>query len=328
MPAFLLNCRHLAVTIKDYRNEKYRIKFVFIVLTIVLLSCNLPVSALNPNFNAIGTPAAESETIATPAGPDYSSARLTIVDLPQGFRELTAEELEALGLSSSQFTNLFTGMLSEAQPVNFAAFTNTNGSFEVIVSVLIVPLTFVERTAVDLYLHDPQRLADNFSGAGGITDLALDESAPTVGESSSSVTFGVPNAPLKMNGGLTVSRRGDAIQVALLFYPDGTVPALASHAVAQIVDEKLIVHQINHTLKSHSRSTSRGIISSLSHASHHLSPRKSPDDIDLLVGRCCCRHIGWFSRFRYLCAQGPGLRSSGIHHHGYRFRPNRLHGTI
>lgn len=216
-----------------------RIKFVFIVLAIVLLSCNLPVSALNPNFNALGTPAAASESIATPAGPDYSSARLTIVDLPQGFRELTTEELEALGLSSSQFTNLFTGMLSEAQPVNFATFTNTNGSFEVIVSVLIVPLTFVERTAVDLYLRDPQRLADNFSGAGGITDLTLDESAPKVGESSSSVTFGVPNAPLKMNGGLTVSRRGDAIQVALLFYPDGTIPALASHAVAQIVDEKL-----------------------------------------------------------------------------------------
>jgi len=219
--------------------KNYRIKFVFLVLTIVLLSCNLPVSALNPNFNAAGTPLAESEVVDTPAGPDYSSARLTLVDLPEGFRELTSEELEALGLSSSQFTNLFTGMLSEALPENFAAFTNTNGSFEVIVSVLIVPLTFVERTAVDLYLRDPQRLADNFSGAEGITDLELDESAAKVGESSSSVTFGVPNAPLKMNGGLTVSRRGDAVQVAVLFYPDGIVPALASSAVAEIVDEKL-----------------------------------------------------------------------------------------
>ena len=159
---------------------------------------------------------------------------------------MTTEELEALGLSSSQFTNIFTGMLSEALPVNFAAFTNTTGSFEVIVSVLIVPLTFVERTAVDLYLKDPQRLADNFSSASGITDLALDESAPPVGESSSSVTFGVPNAPIKMNGGLTVSRRGDAVQVALLFYPDGTVPALASYAVAGIVDEKLSFASINH----------------------------------------------------------------------------------
>ena len=87
-----------------------RITFVFIVLAIVLLSCNLPVSTLNPNFSAVVTPVAEAETITTPTGPDYSSARLTIVDLPQGFRELTTEELEALGLSSSQFTNLFTGM--------------------------------------------------------------------------------------------------------------------------------------------------------------------------------------------------------------------------
>src|SRR3972149_6207949 len=220
MPAFLLNCLHLAVIIEEIGMKIYRIKFVFLVLTIVLLSCNLPVSALNPNFNAAGTPLAESEVVDTPAGPDYSSARLTLVDLPEGFRALPSEELEAL-------------------PENFAAFTNTNGSFEVIVSVLIVPLTFVERTAVDLYLRDPQRLADNFSGAEGITDLVLDESAAKVGESSSSVTFGVPNAPLKMNGGLTVSRRGDAVQVAVLFYPDGTVPALASSAVAEIVDEKL-----------------------------------------------------------------------------------------
>ncbi len=161
--------------------KKYQLKFAIIVLTIVLLSCNLPVSGLNPNFNAIGTPAARSEIVATPAGPDYSSARLTLTDLPQGFRELTPDELESLGLSSSQFTNIFTGMLSEALPVNFAAFTNTTGSFEVIVSVLVVPLTFVERTAVDLYLKDPQRLADNFSSASGITDLTLDESAPPVG---------------------------------------------------------------------------------------------------------------------------------------------------
>jgi hypothetical protein len=219
--------------------KKYRMRFALLILTIVLLSCNLPVSGINPNFNAVGTPAANSEVIAKPAGPDYSSTRLTLTDLPQGFRELTTEELEALGLSSSQFTNIFTGMLSEALPQNFAAFTNTNGSFEVIVSVLIVPLTFLERTAVDLYLRDPQRLADNFSSASGIIDLALDESAPPVGESSSTVTFGVPNTPFKMKGGLTVSRRGDAVQVALLFYPDGTVPALSSSAVAGIVDEKL-----------------------------------------------------------------------------------------
>ena len=142
-------------------------------------------------------------------------------------------------LKENVFTNMFAGMLSEALPENFAAFTNTNGSFEVIVSVIMVPLTALERPVVDLYLRDTQRLANDFSSAGGITGLTNDESSQPVGEASSSVIFGVQDAALKMNGGMTVTRRGEALQIALLFYPDGTQPALASYAVAEIVDGKL-----------------------------------------------------------------------------------------
>lgn len=222
--------------------NKFGLTISVLVIAAVFLSCNLPLNAATTKQAATETVAPSGNLQAAPeatAAPVYASARLTAADLPEGFRELTAEELEALGFTSAQFTNAFAGMLSEAQPENFAAFTNTNGSFEVIVSVLMAPLSALERPVVDLYLRDPQRLANDFSAAGGIAGLAYDESAQPVGEASGSVVFSVPDAPLKMIGGLTVARRGEVLQIALLFYPDGTQPALASYAVAEIVDGKL-----------------------------------------------------------------------------------------
>jgi len=219
--------------------NKFGITIAILITAVVFLSCNLPINAATSKQAVVETPAPAVGMQAVPAGPDYAAARLTAADLPEGFRELSAEELEALGFSSTQFTHAFADMLSEALPENFAAFTNTNGSFEVIVSVLMLPLTVLERPVIDLYLRDPQRLANDFSAVGGLADLAYDETSQPVGEASSSVTFGVQDSPLKMNGGVTVARRGEALQIALLFYPDGTQPALASYAVAEIVDRKL-----------------------------------------------------------------------------------------
>lgn len=210
-----------------------------IVLILVMLSCNMPTKAAVKAPEGQQTPL-QSSSIGEEAKPnDFSAARLTANDLPAGFRELTEQELEDLGISGSQFTNAFNGMLSQASPQNFAAFTNTNGSFEVVVSALMVPLTTLEGAAVDLYLADPQRLANDFSSASGATNLSIDNAAPSLGNSSSSATFVLPTAALEMNGGVTVSRRGQALQVALLFYPAGTTPSLASYSVAEIVDAKL-----------------------------------------------------------------------------------------
>jgi hypothetical protein len=103
----------------------------------------------------------------------------------------------------------------------------------------LVPLTPLERSALDLLLRDPQRLIREFSGQPGLSDLSLDESAGQVGDSSTSAIFAVRDAPLKMIGGITISRRGEVLQIALLFYPDGSQPSLTSYAVAEIVDAKL-----------------------------------------------------------------------------------------
>lgn len=220
-------------------DQKRKIMIALLVSALVFLACNFPLSAIKINPAALQTPGTTALPAATPAPPDYSQARLTTADLPEGFRELTAEELAALGLSPNLFTDPFAGMLSKAKPLNFAAFTNTNGRLEVIASILVEPLTTLERGAVDLFLKDPQRLINDFSGISNLADLKVDESAKPVGDSSGSVLFAIKDSALKMTGSLTASRHGEVLQVALLFYPEGTQPTLTSYAVAQIVDAKL-----------------------------------------------------------------------------------------
>lgn len=219
-------------------NKKRKIILALVVGAFVLLACNFPLSAIKLNPSVLQTPGA-APTAATPAPPDYSSARLTTADLPEGFRELTAEELAALGLSPSLFTDLFSGMLSKASPKNFAAFINTSGRMEVIASVFVEPITFLEQKAIDLFLKDPQKLINDFSGKTNLADLKIDESAKPVGDSSASVLFSLKDSALKMTGALTASRHGEVMQIALLFYPADTQPTLTSYAVAQIVDNKL-----------------------------------------------------------------------------------------
>jgi len=218
--------------------NKMRLILGGIISTLVLLACNFPLSALKLNPAALQPPAADQAS-ATPATPDYSVARLTVADLPAGFRELTPEELAALCLSTSQFTDAFAGMLAKAKPENFAAFTNTSSSFEVLASALLVPLTPLERGAVDLFLKDPQRLLKDFSAVTNLADITIDQNAKPVGDASGSVLFAIKDAPLKMTGALTASRRGEALQVVVVFFPDGTQPTLTSYAAAQIVDNKL-----------------------------------------------------------------------------------------
>lgn len=219
--------------------NRLKITLGIVAIALALISCNLPTSASPPDISPLDNNSPNSNGIPTPTGSDYSPARLQLDDLPDGFRELTEQELQDLGLSSSQFTSAFNGMLSKATPENFAAFINTGGGFEVIVSVLVAPLTSLETAGVDLYLRDPSRLAGDFASSAGVSNLAVDQNAASVGDSSASATFSLPDSPLEMNGALTASRHDEVLQVALLFYAAGTQPALASDQVAEIVDAKL-----------------------------------------------------------------------------------------
>jgi len=220
-------------------NQKIKITLGILAIALALLSCNLPKGTAASPTKTNDNPVQPSGTVESPTGTDYSAARLTAEDLPAGFRELSEQELLDMGLSAGQFTGSFNGMLSEAKAQNFAAFINTNGSFEVVVSVLMAPLTTLEGAAVDLYLRDPQRLSGDFAAAAGAANLQFVEGEASVGNASSSATFSLPNLPLAMNGGLTASRHGKALQVALLFYPASSMPTLTSHDVAVIIDNKL-----------------------------------------------------------------------------------------
>lgn len=216
-----------------------KIKLGIFVIALAMISCNLPKGAAVSKTTSLESPTPIAEPAAASTGQVYGLARLQVDDLPDGFRELTEQELQDLGLSSTQFTSAFAGMLTNAKPENFAAFISTSGSFEVVVSMLMAPLTSLEGAAIDLYLRDPLHFADDFASAAGATDLMLDEGALPVGDSSSSVTFSLPDYPFNLNGGITASRNAKVLQIALLFYPGSSKPILTSSDIAAIVDAKL-----------------------------------------------------------------------------------------
>lgn len=219
--------------------NRLRILLGSAAIALAIISCNLPARGRTPDTAALPNPTPGIAQTRTPDAQDYSFARLSADDLPPGYRELSEQELQDLGLSTSQFTDAFGQFLSEAHPQNVAAFINTTASLEVVVSVLMAPLTNLEGAAVDLYLRDPLRLANDFAAAGGVADLKMVETASLVGDSSATAAFTLPKSPLPMSGDITVSRHGKAMQIALVFYTSGSQPAINSENVALIVETKL-----------------------------------------------------------------------------------------
>ena len=210
-----------------------------IILLLVLLSCNLP----RPNRETspgISSPPAQIPGTQEQAGSprDLSAARLTQADLPAGFEPLSEQEMANLGFSINRLLQGISTNLSNARPQNYAAYLNPNTN-EVVVTSIVAPLTVLEQAAFDIYLSNPQRvLGDMSQGAAG-QQLELDESSGTVGNSSLGVSTRIEGPLFNLAGGGIISRRGEAIQIAMHFYIDGTPPAVTALQVAQIVDNKL-----------------------------------------------------------------------------------------
>lgn len=210
-----------------------------IILVLVLLSCNLP-RANNDTSPSESTSLAEPPGVTDQAGAsrDLSAARLDQADLPAGFEPLSEQEMANLGFSLHGLLQGISANLSNARPQNYAGYLNPNTN-EVVVSSIVAPLTVLEQVAFDIYLGDPQRVLGDISQGTAGQQLELDDTSGTVGNSSLGVTTRTEGPLFNLAGGGVISRRGEAIQIAMHFYFDGTTPAVTAQQVANIVDNKL-----------------------------------------------------------------------------------------
>ncbi|HNZ01312.1 MAG TPA: hypothetical protein PKV95_11220 [Anaerolineaceae bacterium] len=225
--------------------RKLHVFSVLIILALLALACNAPTgkSPASPT-DASSAPGitlepqtdqtATEEPLSTA---DFSKAALTIGDLPAGFEQLSDEDLETLGISAESLASAFEGKLSKATPQAFAAFINYT-SFEVVVSLVLAPLTILEKASFDLYLSNPDGAAKDFSAGAGTTATTL-PNFEKVGNSSVGVTFTTGEGATTLRSDVAISRQGAAAVISMVFYLDGSTPQMDINTLAKIMDSKV-----------------------------------------------------------------------------------------
>ncbi len=223
--------------------KSYRILLVSLLVMSVTLSCNLIqylpengtiTNQTNPGGEAL-QPGQEEEVNSL----DLSQARLYLTDLPNGFAEMTPDQINAIGVTEDRLGAGISGLLSQAQTQNFTAFINQDlFSYEIVYSVILAPLNGLEKTAVDLYFSNPNQVAQDFSTQSGIvtTTKALVNS---IGNSAIGLTSISTSNGFEIVTDTIISRRGAAVQVLITIYANGTTPPASAEALAQIIDSRL-----------------------------------------------------------------------------------------
>jgi hypothetical protein len=219
--------------------------FLTLLLIIILtgLACNLPTSAGRSAEQPTDSLPSDLATLSPQTNTDISGlagAALTLQDLPEGYQQLSDEDLADFGFAREKFTGNFKGMLSKAETQNFTAFIKSGPSgYEIILSTVLAPLSAVERIALDLYLSNPEQFAQDFAQDAESREVEVLAGSDAVGEKSAGITFLTQANGRDLRSDTVISRRGEAIQAAIVLYPDGSQPETAAADVAQIVDQKI-----------------------------------------------------------------------------------------
>lgn len=175
---------------------------------------------------------------------DLSNVKITLDDLPSGYKILTESDIQELGFTEEQLIGSMTSNLSEATIRNMTGYmTEDVEAFEIILSMLVYPLTSVERASFDLEILDPNIFLNNFTT--GMSSTSTDPitvdilpDGDQVGDKSVGVSFFQSSSGVDIQGEAIVARRDRVILIAFVFFLPGSQP-VPSISIAQILDAKL-----------------------------------------------------------------------------------------
>lgn len=178
-----------------------------------------------PTASAPVSPRPTRVPTATPV-PDLTGAMLRLEDLPAEFEPLTEAEKAEAGLSEQDLKPLWEDF-SEARPLNVTAFwSRYPGKVQVIISLLVYPLTPLEQAAFDRDVADGTKLgsfpqpagSSNFGPPGLLSDMG------GYGDCSIGITAtdNDPEFPVRLSLGLV--RRGQVLEVLYVYHEDGKPP--------------------------------------------------------------------------------------------------------
>ena len=230
--------------------KPYALLIPLFLLVTATLACNLPTRVAEQaetNGDNFPLPAADQTPIPgegplaeEPLDEDLVNAALTLQDLPAGFTALSEAQMAEYGISANLLAGNFTGVLSEAQPQNYTAFLKTDMfNTQIVVSTVLAPLTRVERIGFDVYLANPEQVANEFAEGADAQAVELISGAEGIGDSSVGLTFLQASSGIPMRSDAVIVRRDQTVQVALISYPDGGTPEISAVDVARMMDQKI-----------------------------------------------------------------------------------------
>ncbi len=196
-----------------------------------------------PTATFTPTPRPTNTPTAVPT-PNLSAAALTLQDLPRGFEALDEADLAKLGISNAALARSF-GSFSQAKLQDSFVFiaTGTN-RIDLIMGLLIHPLSTLERASFDFAMANPDTLFKGIaSGMGGsaaqVKSTAVLPGMDKFGDKSAGVTLVFANAAAALRMDIVIIRRGPAVAVLYVMYLDGTQPTVGIAELAKKWDSRL-----------------------------------------------------------------------------------------
>jgi hypothetical protein len=185
--------------------------------------------------------AACQTTAATPqyTVDDFKNVKLTQSDLPAGFDIYGEEDAAQLGMDISTFSALLKDFTT-AEPASTIVAADMNvDTFQIFFGVVTAPITAAEGANFDQALNDPEATRKGFEqGLGGTATLL--EGGEKVGDKSLGFSFNLASNTFTLKGEMVVSRRGEALQLAILISLASAEPTASVLDLAQKIDVQLV----------------------------------------------------------------------------------------
>jgi len=199
-----------------------------------------PTFTPTPTSTATQVPTSTPTSSPTPAMADLSKAVLTLQDLPAGFEQLSKDDIAKLNLSEANLARTFGSVSSQAEPQSLSAFLNASKS-EIVVSLLLYPLTPLEKASIDLELDKPDDVFQSFTTGMAGTGAPKPTLKPLPGSdkvAEKSVGASVTSGDLMID--IVVARRGAVFEMVLVLYRNGLLPLTNVVESAKILDGRVV----------------------------------------------------------------------------------------
>ncbi len=176
--------------------------------------------------------------------PNLAAAAITLRDLPRGFEKLDESDLVRLGLSDEAMASAFSSLSQATLQDSFVFVATGTQKIDVIMGLLLYPLTALERASFDFAIANPDALFKGIASGMGTNAMQVKSTAvlpgmDKFGNKSIGVTLAMDSVAATLRMDIVVMRRASAVAVLYVMYMDGKKPTVDIAELARKWDSRL-----------------------------------------------------------------------------------------